>query len=383
MSGPRFVRVGRDAAGRVRRGEELGAEIAADLLESVRARAAFARAAAPPSDDDGLRMARIDRFLAVRGLPTPPAVVMSPAAAASYREALARAGYTFAALDALLDWEKQGRAGFYVREIGMVLSYRAIGMDAWTQVHLVHEKAHAFELPAEFTAELTGHRDGPGGPVNVWDVQMPRAGFIVASDLRRPPGEFLEEGFAAMLEAEYARDVLGGEGLWEASRPLPPPLAGLPRGYVWKSPHNNDPVYSSTAFAGAALDLLIQSRPALYQALIRARLEVGGLRETVRLINSVQPGLYRQLGRPEYRYSDEGFGAGLDAVRAVLGSRRGVSIPAAPWQRDGKRPRDRTAASVDLAFPDARPGAAAPRPRAGHTQPRRPRLPPVSPKRVP
>jgi hypothetical protein len=48
LSGPRFVWVRRDAVGRVRQADDLDAGIAAELLEGVRARAAFAREAAPP-----------------------------------------------------------------------------------------------------------------------------------------------------------------------------------------------------------------------------------------------------------------------------------------------------------------------------------------------
>jgi hypothetical protein len=237
----------------------------------------------------------------------------------------------------------------------MTLSLRAYGNDAFMHAHLVHEKAHAFTLPAQFTAELTDLRAGPDGPVNAWDVHMPRGGHILQPDPDHAAGEYIEEGFAELMAAEYARDILGGDGLWPEGRPMPPEIDGdpvppqlatLPAGYVWQG-ENGLPICSSTSFADAGIELLVQARPALREALIRARSEISGLRDVARLIDSVAPGLYRRIRQAPY--SNEGFGAALDDVRAVTG--RQVSASAAQY-----RP-------VACGFPEKPAGAAEGQPR--------------------
>jgi hypothetical protein len=90
----------------------------------------------------------------------------------------------------------------------------------------------------------------------------------------------------------------------------------------------------------------VQTRPALREALIRARSEISGLRDVARLIDSVAPGLYRRIRQAPY--SKEGFGAALD-VRAATG--RQVSASAAQY-----RP-------VACGFPEKPAGAAEGRPR--------------------
>ena len=303
----RFVRV-HVVAGRVVADAALGSETAAHLTRWVLDRDKAVRELAPLSGDSGLNTGRVDAWLSAKGLTPPPAVVMGLSEARAYRQALAAAGHQIGLLDKMADWDGRHIAGVHVREAGLVLSYRAHGMDEWTQAHLVHEKAHGCELPREFTARVTA-----GGG---WELQLPRSGYNV-----RPPGgpetgAWVEEGWAAMLSAEYARDVLHGAGLWPAGRTLPADLAALPAGHAWESPDGPAPVCSITAFAGAGLEMLVTARPDLYDALVRARAQPAGLRDTARIINSVQPGLYQRLRRHEY--SDEGLRAGLDDVRAAL-----------------------------------------------------------------
>lgn len=326
--GARFIRVWRGADGRVTRTGELPPDAEADLRAWVRGRAAFAQANAPESDDTGIDVAGIDAFLAAKGLPGAPSVIMKRSAASAYRDVLADRGYTFFVLDTMLEWDRYHRLGAYFREIGMTLSLRAAGpvADAYMHPHLVHEKAHASSLPAEFAVELAGTRPAPGGGgARSWGVHMPRGGHAVLTTPGTSAGEFLEEGFAELMAAEYTRNLLGMPGgLWPEGRPLPaeidgepvpPQLATLPAGYVWQS-ENELPIWASAAFAAAGVELLIQARPSLYEALIRARSEVSGLRDAARLVGEVHPGLYRRLRRAPY--SNEGFAAALDDVRDIL-----------------------------------------------------------------
>lgn len=326
VSGAKFVRVWRGDGGRVVRTGSLPPGVDADVRAFIRDRAAFAWANAPESDGTGIDVAGIDAFLAARGLPVTPSVIMRRPAGAAYRAALGGRGYIFPALDSVLDQGSRLHLGVYVREIGMTLSLRLAdpGTEPFLHAHLVHEKAHATVFPAEWLAELTGTRDTPGGRVNDWGVRMPRGGFAVLTAAGTSTGEFFEEGFAELTAAEYTRDVLDmPAGLWPdgkpmparvATGPVPPQLAALPPGYVWQD-QREQPYWSSAAFAAAGTELLIRARPPLREALIRARTESSGLRDVARLVSEVHPHLYERLRRAPY--SSEGFAAALDDIRAA------------------------------------------------------------------
>lgn len=324
----RLVRIWRDSDGRVVGAEDPDPGLAADCRRFLRDREAFARAAAPVSDDDGIDIAGIDAWLTGKGLPVPPAVIMRLDAATAYREALAGAGYTFASFDAVLGLTHDHLqiSGAYLHEIGMVLSRRIKDLHGYMHAHLVHEKAHAFTLPVIMTVESVGHHIGPDGHlIDDWDMQLPRVGLTMPTSGPQL-GNFFEEGFATLMAAEYTRDALGlPDELWPDQMPLPtgmdgcsvpPLLATLPAGYVWKSTTPGVPVWSATAFAAAGIELLAQARPALYEALIRARRHVQGLRDVARIVEEIHPGLYSRLRRAPY--STEGFTAALRDIRTIL-----------------------------------------------------------------
>jgi hypothetical protein len=116
---------------------ELDALTAADMTCWILERDARVRELAPPSDDDGLDIARVDGFLASKRLAPPPAIIMRPAAARAYRESLAAAGYAFGGLDQMLDWDAHHFAGIHIHDVGIVLSYRSYGMGEWTEARPV------------------------------------------------------------------------------------------------------------------------------------------------------------------------------------------------------------------------------------------------------
>lgn len=264
-----------------------------------------------PEDESGRAGVDVDRaqaYIAGKGLAVRDCIVTSPDELRRYRDRLAGAGYPMAALDAILDPGNPAGA-VSIPETGVIVALWVRDMPLFSETLLVHELAHgSMSVPQEWAAEP--YPDG-------WLLWLPRSGFVVKPAPAAVTGDFLEEGFAQMLAGEYARDVLGGEGLVPAGR-IPARLADIP-GHVWESATQPDnPVHTGSAWAAAALQALTGARPGLYGALIRARREPAGLTEVAREIESVRRGLYRRLRAVPYTV--DGFREGLAAVRGALDS---------------------------------------------------------------
>jgi hypothetical protein len=75
------------------------------------------------------------------------------------------------------------------------------------------------------------------------------------------------------------------------------------------------------ALAGYAIGLLADEEPALHDALVASRGSIGGLRDVAKILNSIQPGLYKDLRKLQYNKDD--FSAGLKLVKDALKSRVG------------------------------------------------------------
>jgi hypothetical protein len=146
--------------------------------------------------------------------------------------------------------------------------------------------------------------------------------------------------------ARGTRPTLGGGQLGIIVLDAPGDSPRAP-GRAWNTPRLEVSAPRPVHAGIAGIELLVQARPALREALIRARSEISGLRDVARLIDSVAPGLYRRIRQAPY--SNEGFGAALDDVRAATG--RQVSASAAQY-----RP-------VACGFPEKPAGAAEGRPR--------------------
>ena len=304
----RFTRIRRDRRGRIRDESPLDPGIAEELRALIRDRARIALECAPRdrSAVAGIDLDRVRGFFHAKGLAVRPVVVTDRPSVRRWRAKLAEAGYSDPF--GLLADPGSRVMGSYVPAIAIAISYWAEGLPRFTEAEaVVHELAHGtITTPQEWTAELL-----PGG---TWDLWIRRRGYV-AYDGPKAAGEFIEEGWAALMAGEYARDVLGGQGLLPARR-VPRHLADI-AGYVWELPYSpDDPAWSTAAYAAVALQLLADARPGLDDALIRARNDPAGLDDVARTIDSVRPGLYRRL--QSLPYTDDGFRAGLDAVRTAL-----------------------------------------------------------------
>ena len=78
-------------------------------------------------------------------------------------------------------------------------------------------------------------------------------------------------------------------------------------------------LFSQPGIAAYGLELLDGQVPGLFEAMQSSRKEPGKQREVIKMINNVQPGLYKKLR--DLPYSDKGFEEGLRTIVQALGPR--------------------------------------------------------------
>lgn len=304
---PRFTRIWRSPAGPRRAAGPVGAADTAGMREWTEARNRAALDLAPVPDNRGISTSRAQNWIRGLGLTARPCVIAGRDALQQYRRDLTAAGYGIPALDRLLDRGDLGAV--YSPEVRLVIACRNGEPARYLENVIVHELAHGTEnLIQEWTAEQLP------GPVPAWNLQILRGGFNVVSVQGTETGALLEEGFAELLAAEYTRDVLGGEGLLPA-RLVPPHLAAI-SGHIWQTGPGAW-TYSRSAPAAAAVKLLAEARPELRGALIRARTSPRALTDVARIINSIRPGLYREVKT----YGHFTFPDGCKHVRSAVRNR--------------------------------------------------------------
>lgn len=164
---------------------------------------------------------------------------------------------------------------------------------------LAHEKAHSSSQFNRFVVERTSDTQ--------LSYRVPRTGHAVQTDGGRY-GEFLEEGFADFMAAEFVRNELNlPNGAWDHDYPVSmgeyPPLPGV---YTW--PTRTGGVVSTGAYAAYGLEL--------YSSLIDARQTVDGLRKVAKIIEDVETGLYAKLMKLPRTQKD--FAQGLENIQQAL-----------------------------------------------------------------
>jgi len=143
---------------------------------------------------------------------------------------------------------------------------------------------------------------------------------------KAPWGEFLEEGFASMIEGEYTQRYMPEKTREELDKNFiklgfsPKNThdtvrinfhAGIGYGYsvsekfLFLDPTQEDGLsWSVASIAATGLEMLCEKEPKLRQVLIEARNDISKLREIPRLINAIQPGLYMKIQKCDYDAKD-------------------------------------------------------------------------------
>lgn len=259
-------------------------------------------------------MVRVDNFLIDKGLSPSRAILLNPEDVPVFRQKLADFGWSHPLLDELGVERENGFTwmGGNFDDLGLVVMVRSPQIEeangtAYTEATLLHEKAHS----AHAFDDLIYTKAGTN--INYW---VPRHGHGIAAKAGSE-GAFFEEGFAELLAAEYMKEQMGmPNGVWDEDITVPTKTGDdLPGIYAWKVDDSKF-LYANSAIAAHGLELLMVEKSELYQALLKARNSVEGLRQVAQVVDSVEPGLYPKLRK--LSYSEAGFSEGLHDIKSAL-----------------------------------------------------------------
>lgn len=182
----------------------------------------------------------------------------------------------------------------------------------------MHEQAHASNAH-----RVRSHRVFKNGASG---LSQPRIGFALL-DAERLSGYLFEEGWADMHRAEYIelnaspqyKQALSEAANWRdmelhetlhITTPQKESVA-LPLKYCHLTPQGGL-TFTVSAYAGYAMELILNKHPHLREMMREARRSVDGLRVFAREIEGIKPGLYRRIR--SYYYTEDDFGEALSYV---------------------------------------------------------------------
>lgn len=131
---------------------------------------------------------------------------------------------------------------------------------------------------------------------------------------RKAPNIFLEEAAASYFEGQYKKEFKSSK-LMRAKDPTR--KVGVPYEYA-KFEGGKVVLQNGYGTAGFALDLMIDAKPELLDAVVESRKSAQGLRDVARIINDIKPGLYSSLSRiaPTLNYEEN-----LEIIRGAIEDR--------------------------------------------------------------
>jgi hypothetical protein len=155
----------------------------------------------------------------------------------------------------------------------------------------------------------------------------------------RPVGNFLEEGFADLTRVRLLQragrepkidGIVEGPEVWLLGSDAAPPEDDADLGRItmparfaaaiailddgWVASYD-----VSANFAAYGLELLDQHTPGLFEQMQAARREPHRYAEVIKAINSIEPGLYKELRK--IAYTREGFKGGLRLIETAVARR--------------------------------------------------------------
>lgn len=318
----RYTCVERDEDGRIRDARPAtDEEIEACKVYQEKLRKAYLETI--PSREDGIDMQRVDRFMEAQGLPNAQALLIDLEDLDTLREAFKSAGLPTLYLDDMGQLEEDGafRRARYIAEADVVIMIRdreseALNGPEFTEAYLVHEKAHkVLPLPdVTFTKEADGN-------ILIEDFMV--AGFAVLNENRQQyDSQLYEEGWPELTAARYVREELGWPDGILGTKYQPHELDlisdqmkdKLPMAYLWLS--KTGVTFRSAAYAGYALELLMEREPKLESLFEDARTNAANTAEVHAMVDNVYPGLDYFLSK--LPYTMEGFAAGVQRVESSL-----------------------------------------------------------------
>jgi hypothetical protein len=302
--------------GREIRAYEAGSELS-EVSNAVSERQREVAFSLFPDHDSGELEQQIDDFYASEGLTTAPALILKPKEIPRLIKGLRKAGYRDMRLNKLgrMDNSSESVVGaIYLGSLGLIVACRPEEFQqSWErtflQFLLAHEKSHS---TSTFSDEVyMSTKKGPqfySGRIGL--------GVIRNSETGKSIGELLEEAVPTYMAARYIRNGLNKpNGVWgeHESFRIREDLT-LPSVHVW--PTESGQARSVFVQVGSPLaygfERLVGQHPELHGALIESRKSVEGLREVAKILNKIQPGLYRQL-----RDLPETFASSIDGLKLI------------------------------------------------------------------
>lgn len=254
-----------------------------------------------PNHTENLNIERINEFLEQRGIKLSTYHViteeMLPQLGKTYRDKLNEHG-----LENLFDprdfeADKNTKKGWHDVLSGQTFIVRRSMPEMengpeLTESIIVHELFHA---ASEHSDLVLAHNETG----KVIKAGKARAGLMLPDHAipfakgRKAAGYFLEEAGASYFEGQYKKEFKPSK-LMTAKDPSR--KVGVPYEYA-KFEGGKVVQQNGYGTAGYAMDLMVEARPELLDAIVESRQSAQGLRDVAQIINDIKPGLYGALSR--------------------------------------------------------------------------------------
>lgn len=272
-----------------------------------------------PSHTENLNVGRVNGFMKERGIEPSRFVVIDreelPRVGALYKEHLTKNGMAGLFDASEFDPEKDTKQGWHDAMSGLTIVIRPYMKEiengaVFTESIAVHELFHA----ASDHGDIVIAYDDSGGITHAGNA---RTGLSILgknipfSRARKDTNYFLEEAGASYLEGQYKKEFASTR----LKRPIEPGKElNLPYEYTRL---DGGMVVAQNAYgnAGYALDLMIQEKPELFDAIVGSRTSSKGLKDVARIVEDIKPGLYSSLSRIDpTRFREEN----LNIIRSAI-----------------------------------------------------------------
>lgn len=254
-----------------------------------------------PNHTENLNLERINGFLQGHGIePTPFHVIEEdelPVLGDLYKQTLTDSGLGGLYDPSDFDPKKNTKKGWHDALTGQTFVVRNHMREIengpeFTESIIVHEQFHA---ASEHDDMVIAHDENG----QVIHAAKTRVGLMLPDKNltfgkgRKAPNYFLEEAAASYFEGQYKKEFKPSvlKRLLDKEDRF-----GMPYEYA---NFNGGEVVDQNGYgtAGYALDLMIEAKPELLDAVVESRKSAQGLRDVARIINDIKPGLYSALSR--------------------------------------------------------------------------------------
>ena len=257
----------------------------------------------PKEKCEGLNLNRVEDYIQSQGLLLGNYILFEESDLAKIGEIIGRIGLDTSHLF-MIDSNEVYCSGVYVPIIDLAFIRRDNNLEKtngpiYTESVVVHELAHASAVVNQYVVK--GKEYG-----------VPSSGFVQPNEINSKNnwGQFLEEGFAELLQAEYyaanisqlEKDRLIDNQVYYA--PLGMDILAedrSARGVTWipikyrRLDAQGRPTFSVSSPCGYGLELICRQYPALRDLIVQSRKSNKAISQIAQTLNNINPGLYTML----------------------------------------------------------------------------------------